>query len=147
MGLFSKMKSNARIVVEGVEIEFDRAREFWNFLYRGTEFSSHGNSLILPSKAELDAILDTLNGLKSTMKASLKKGFNQELNSKVDDGESYLVDVKTFVTERSFVVSWIGGKSWGDMGVDFTINAAQLLMKLEVIDFSINRRMALLKAA
>ena len=122
MGLFSKTpKSNPKIIVEGIEIEFHRDLEWWGFTYRRTEFSSFELSLTLPTKAELDAILKTVESLKPEMRSRLQKGLREWADSKLDDGESYTVDVKDFATGRTFEVSWSGGASWGDLGVDFTI--------------------------
>src|SRR5713101_549928 len=95
MGLFSKTpKLNAKIVVGGVEIEFHRDHEWWGFIYRGTKFSTFDLSLTLPTKAELDVILDTLESLKSEMKSRLTKGPEGTGGLQLDDGESYMVDAK-----------------------------------------------------
>src|SRR6185295_17299423 len=122
MGLFSKTpKPNPKLTVEGIEIEFHRDHEWWGFTYHGTEFSSFEPVLILPAKAEIDSILRTLESLKPEMRTRLKKGLSEWGESKLDDGETYSVDVKDFARERTFSVSWSDGASWGDMGVDFTI--------------------------
>ena len=114
-------KPDPKIIVEVVQIKFHRDHEGWGFTYRGAEFSSFELSLTLPTKRELDAILDTLESLKPEMKSRLKKVLSKWGDSTLDDGESYLVDVEAFATERTFTVSWSGGASWGDLGVDFTI--------------------------
>ena len=122
MGLFSKTpKPNPKITVEGVEIAFHRDHEWWEFTYRGTEFSSFESSLTLPTKAELDSILDALESLKPEMRTRLKKGLSEWGDLKLDDGESYSVNVQDFAAERTFTVSWSDGASWGDLGADFTI--------------------------
>jgi hypothetical protein len=123
MGLFSKTpKPNPKITVEGIDIEFHRDHEWWEFTYRETEFVSFDPALVLPTRAELDAILATLESLQPEIRTRLKKGLSEwGHNSKLDDGETYSVDVKDFAKERTFSVSWSDGASWGDMGVDFTI--------------------------
>ncbi len=120
MGLFSKRpKSSPMLKVEGIELVLHRqtGHEFWQFTYRGAEFMSYKAQLTLPKWAELDAILDAVKSLKVEMRRRLEKDL------KLDDGESYMVNVQDFAPEKTFVVSWAGGASWGDMGVDFTIRA------------------------
>jgi hypothetical protein len=124
MGLFSKApKSNPKIIVEGIEIVFYRqtGHDIWEFKYRGIEFFSPKPVFAFPTKAGLDDILNALDSLKAEMRSRLKKSL------KLDDGESYMVDVQDFAAERSFEVSWSGGASWGDMGVDFTIRDGAIL--------------------
>jgi hypothetical protein len=74
MGLFSKTKKpNPKIVVHGLEIEFHRDHEWWGFTYRGTEFSSFELSLALPTMAELDGIVDTLQSLKPELRVRAER--------------------------------------------------------------------------
>lgn len=122
MGFFSKTaRPDPKITVEGIEIAFHRDHQWWEFTHRGTEFRSFELSLTFPTKAEIEAILDTVESLKPEMRSRLVKGFAECGDSKPDDGESYSVDVKDFVREKTFTVSWSDGASWGDLGVDFTI--------------------------
>lgn len=122
MGFFSKTpKPNPKITVEGIEVSFHREHDCWEFKYRGIDFISFGILLTLPAKAELDSILVTLESLKPEMKSRITKGPDGDGGLKLDDGESFMVDVQSFATERSLMVTWSGGASWGDMGVDFII--------------------------
>lgn len=123
MGLFSKTpKPDPKITFEGIEFTFHRDHEWWEFTYRGTDFSSFEPVLNLPTKAQFDSILSTLESLMPELKTRLKKGLNEWSDSKIDDGETYSVDVKQFAKDGTFSVSWSGGASWGDMGVEYTIN-------------------------
>lgn len=122
MGLFSKSpKPNPKITIEGIEVEFHRDSEWWGFTYRGTEFTAFEPVLMMPSKAELDSILSTVEALMPELRARLKKGLTEWCDSKLDNGETYSIDVKDFVRERTFSISWSDGALWGDIGVDFTI--------------------------
>lgn len=122
MGLFSKTsKPNPILTVEGIELTFDRDHEWWKFTYRDTNFWSFGSTLTLPPKAELDSILDVLESLKPEMRERLKKGLREWGDSKLDDGETYSVDLNDYASARKFDVSWSDGASWGDLGVEFTI--------------------------
>ena len=122
MGIFSKTpKPNPKITVEGIEIVFHQEYAGWAFTYRGTDFTSFEPTLTLPTTQELNSILDTIESLKPEMKKRLTKGPDGTGGLQLDDGEAYMVDTKSFATERSFVVSWSGGVSWGDMGIEFTI--------------------------
>ena len=121
MGLFSKApKPNPKITIEGVEITFHQEYGGWAFTYRGAEFSSYAFALSLPKKAELDFILETLESLKPEMRTRLQKGLS-DWGSKLDDGESYSINVQDFARDKTFIVSWSDGASWGDLGADFTI--------------------------
>ncbi len=100
---------------------FDRDHEWWQFAYRGTEFLSFEPVLVLPTKAQLDSILSTLESLMPELRNRLKKGLSEWGDAMLDDGETYSVDVKDFANDGTFSVSWSGGASWGDMGVDYTI--------------------------
>ena len=123
MGLFFKTpKPNPKLTVEGTEVAFNQDYGGWEFRYRGTDVSSFQPTLTLPSKLDLDSILDTLESLKPDMRTKLQKGLREwGEGSKLDDGESCSVDVQNFATDNSFIVSWSDGASWGDLGVDFTI--------------------------
>jgi len=128
MGLFSKTpKPDPKITVEGIEILFHREHEWWEFKYRGVDFISYDIALAMPTKAELDTILADLDSLKPEMRSRLKKGLVGWSDSKLDDGESFMVDVKDFVASKTFSVSWSGGASWGDMGADFTIKNHEII--------------------
>jgi hypothetical protein len=122
MGLFSKTTiPNPKLVVHGLEIEFHLDCEWWGFTYQGTDFSSFELSLTLPTMAELDGILDTLQSLKPEMRSRMQKELSEWGDAKLDDGESCSVDVGDFARDKTFRVSWSDGASWGDLGVDFTI--------------------------
>jgi hypothetical protein len=129
MGLFSKTpKPNPKIIVEDIEIEFHRDHEWWGFTYRGTVFRSFELSLILPTKAELDEILDAVGSLLPEMRSRIKKELSEYGDDvKSDDSESYSVDIEHFATEGSFMISWSGGASWGDLAVDFTIHDRKII--------------------
>lgn len=122
MGLFSSApQPNPKLTVDGIELEFHLDQEWWGFTYRGTEFCSFAPALTLPSRPELDALVATLESLRPEMKSRLSKGFGEWEGVKLDDGESCLVHLQDFATDRSVTASWSDGKSWGDLGVDFTI--------------------------
>jgi hypothetical protein len=122
MGFFSKSpKPNPQITFEGIEFTFHAEDEWWEFVYRGIEFCSFGPSVSLPGKAELDAIVDTVNFLQPEMRKRLSKGVAEWGNGKLDEGETFSVNLENYSSDKSFVVTWAEGASWADMGVDFTI--------------------------
>jgi hypothetical protein len=122
MGLFSKTpQPNPKLSFEGIEFEYHRDHGWWEFRYRETDFTSFEPVLALPTKVELDAIVETLLALMPEMRSRLQIGLEKWGGAKLDDGESYSVDVKDFVRERTFGVSWSDGESWGDLGVDFVV--------------------------
>lgn len=125
MGLFSRTpKANPKITAQGIEIEFCRSLEVWRFSYRGIDFLSCETSLVLPSIAELDTLLATVEALMPEMKSRLRKGLAEWLDTKPDQGESFLVDIGNYATEGSIRVAWSNeteSGGWGDMGADFKI--------------------------
>ena len=129
MGLFSKThKPNPKIIIEGIEITFHQDYDGWSFTYRGTEFTSFRATLTLPTKAELDSILSTLDSLKPEMRKRLQKGLSEwGEDSKLDDGESFLVNVENFVADNTITVAWSGGASWGDLAGEFTIKNHEII--------------------
>ena len=75
MGIFSKSpKPNPKIVFEGIEFLFHRNHEMWEFTYREMAFYSHTPSLCLPTKAELDSIVNVAESLFPEMRKRLAKG-------------------------------------------------------------------------
>ena len=122
MGIFSKTpKSNPKLTVEGMDITFHHEYGGWAFTYRGTEFSSFERALTLPTTVELDSILSTVESLKPEMRTRLQKGLSEWGDSKLDDGESYSINVQDYAADKTLTVSWSDGASWGDLGVEFTI--------------------------
>lgn len=122
MGFFSRTpKPDLKLSFEGIEFTVRRDEEWWEFTYQGVEFSSFSTKLVLPAKAELDSILGTITSLKPEMRKRLAEELSAWEGTKLDDGESYYLDVKDYVTDKSFIVTWCDGASWGDLGVDFTI--------------------------
>ncbi len=129
MGLFSKKpKPDPKIKFEGVEFTFHRTYEWWEFTYRGTEFSSHDLLFELQTKAELDSILSTLETLMPEFKMRVEKGLKEWSETSLGDGVSYSVDLTNPSKDGSYSVSWSGGEeSWGDMAVDFTIKDHKII--------------------
>jgi hypothetical protein len=123
MGIFSKTpKPNPKITFECIEFTFHRDHEWWEFTYRGAEFCSFTPTLSLPTRAELDSIVSTVESLRPDMRKRLAKGLAEWGDGcKLDDGETCSISLEEFATDRSFSVSWSDGASWGDLGVDFTI--------------------------
>ncbi len=80
----------------------------------------------MPSKAELDTILADLESLKLEVRSRLQKGVIDS-GLKLDDGETFMVDIKDFAADKTFIVTWSDGASWGDMGADFIIKNRQII--------------------
>jgi len=122
MGLFSKApKVTPKITVDGIDIAFHPDHKWWEFTYRDHEFITFQSHLHMPSRGELDSILFDVAALKPEMTERLAKGWKEWGDVKMYDGESYNINLESFGSEGSFEVSWSGGASWGDMGIDFRI--------------------------
>jgi len=106
---------------------FQRDDDLWSFPYHGTQFFSFDLSWKVPTKSELDGILNTLESLKPEMRSSLQKILSDWNGAKLDDGESYSVNVQDFASEETFTVTWLDRKSWGDLGVDFLIKSGTII--------------------
>jgi len=128
MGLFKKpTKILPRITIEGIDVVFDPDHNWWEFSYEGTGFITFESQLFMPSREQLDGILSDVTALRSVMLDRLSKGWSDWDGVKMDDGESYQINLAEFSTEGSFEVSWSGGASWGDMGIEFTILNREIL--------------------
>jgi len=116
MGLFSKRsKANPAVEIDGIKIEYDLANEDWQFSHKGADFVAYSATFIIPSEALLSSILAATENLQPEMIQRLSK------EVKADDGETFLINLTDLHAQDSFEVSWSSGKSWGDVGVDFTI--------------------------
>ena len=98
------------------------------FVYREKEFYCFDAELTLPSQPQINSLLAGLAALDNDMKPRIKNGLKQWTGgaAKFDDGEKYIIDVTGFA-QGSIVAKWSGGKSWGDMGVDFSIKNGSIV--------------------
>ena len=124
MGLFSKTpKPNGRIIIQGLKIDFKVESGWWEFKHRDVDFVSFDPTLTLPSIEELDGILKDLQLLKSEFESRISNGLSQWGDGcSINDGETCLINIEDYSKDKSVVVSWSGGESWGDLAVDFTIS-------------------------
>jgi hypothetical protein len=65
--------------------------------------------------------------MRSRLKKTLSEYSEQEMDMKLDDGESYSMDLDEFAKEGTLIVSWSGGASWGDLVADFTIKKGAII--------------------
>ncbi len=123
MGLFSK-KTKARPTIEtqGLRIEYDPDNEIWQFRDNDIEFVVYGTTCVVPSPDQLAAIHADISKLRPEMVRKLAAGWKDWQGVRMDDGETFLVNLTDLRSQGSFEVCWSGGESWGDMGIDFTIS-------------------------
>jgi hypothetical protein len=123
MGIFSKKtKPHPAIETQGLRIEYDTRNECWQFSYAGTDFVAYGTAFVAPPQERLLSILADIEKLRPEMLRRLAEGLKDSPEVKTNDGETYLVNLTDLHSQGSFEVSWSGGESWGDMGIDFTIS-------------------------
>ena len=122
-----KKKPTPSITVDGLDVQYLTNAELWQFEFQGVPFMSAGASLQLPSRQQLEAILAEVESLKPEMIKRITKGFAECPEIKMDDGEGFLIELEQFHIDGSYIVTWSDGKTWGDMGVDFTIKNACIL--------------------
>ena len=122
MALFSR-KPKVRPIIEtqGLRIEFDSENGIWQFSDGGFDFVIYGSTCAVPSPEQLREIQADINRLRPEMTRRLAEGLRDCEGAKMNEGESFLVNLTGFKSEGIFEVCWSGGESWGDMGVDFTI--------------------------
>ena len=122
MGLFSKKrKVNPVIETQGLRIQYDPQSEIWEFKHNGMEFVAYGTSFVVPCLERLAGIQEDVDRLRPEMSRRLTEGWKNSKDVKTNDGESYFVNLTDLQSSGTFEVSWSGGESWGDVGVDFTI--------------------------
>lgn len=128
MGLFKKTpKVSPKITVDGIEISFDPQSQFWGFTYREHEFVTCGSHLHMPSRERLDGILSDVAVLSTEMCDRLANGWKDWGDVKMNDGESYEINLESFGSEVSFCVTWSGGATWGDMWIDFNVKDRKIV--------------------
>src|SRR5690242_3909188 len=71
--------------------------------------------LSFPRRHRFQSILADTENLQPEMIQRLS------IEVKANDGETFLINLTDLHAPDSFEVSWSSGKSWGDVGVDFTI--------------------------
>ena len=122
MGLFSK-KANQHpsIETQGLRIVYHLDHEWWEFGLQDTNFISHGSTFSCPTQAQLALILSDIAKLRPEMIQRLAKGWNGWKGVRMNDGEEYSVNLTDFHSDGGFEVSWSGGATWGDMGINFKI--------------------------
>lgn len=127
MGLFSKKpKAKPTINVDGIAVSLDPKFNMWEFTYSDHKFFTYASDLHMPARDELDGILADIAELKPEMLQRLEKGWSEWDDVKVNDGESYSINLDTFGSERSFGVSWTDGATWGDMEIIFWVRNHQI---------------------
>ena len=128
MGIFSrKPQPKPMITIEGIEVYYDPDQNWWEFTYREQEFISFSSQLNMPNQDELNTILSSVATLTTEMLERLEKGWKEWEKVKMNDGESSAINIENFSREGSFEVSWSGGASWGDIGIDFTIKNQKIV--------------------
>ena len=115
------------ITIEGIEVYYDPDQNWWEFTYREQEFISFSSQLNMPNQDELNTILSSVATLTTEMLERLEKGWKEWEKVKMNDGESSAINIENFSREGSFEVSWSGGASWGDIGIDFTIKNQKIV--------------------
>ena len=122
MGLFSKKpKTLPTIQTQGLRIEYDPDTEVWQFQDSGIDFVLYGQTCFAPSRDQLADIRSDINRLRPEMLQKLGEGWKDWKGVRMNDGETFLVNLTNLQSQGSFDVCWSGGESWGDMGIDFTI--------------------------
>jgi hypothetical protein len=127
MGLFSKKaKVNPTVETQGLRIEFDSENEIWQFSDEGINFVVYGPVCAVPTRDQLQEIQADINRLRPEMAQKVEHGLKDCGGVKMNDGETLLVNITEFQSQSAFDVCWSGGKSWGDLGVDFTIKKHEI---------------------
>jgi hypothetical protein len=128
MGLFSKkITEKPTVESQGLHIEYDPDTEIWQFSDKGTAFVAFGRACAVPSLSQIADIHADVDRLTLEMARKLEKGVKECQGVKMNDGETFLVNITDLRSKGSFEVSWSGGQSWGDMGIDFTIKDHKII--------------------
>ena len=122
MALFSKkLKIKPTVETQGLRIEFDSENEIWQFRDGDFDFVVYGETCAVPSPEQLRDIRAVINRLRPEMTRRLAEGLRDCEGAKINDGETFLVNLTELQSQGAFEVCWSGGESWGDMGIDFAI--------------------------
>jgi hypothetical protein len=131
MGFFSKKSPakplpNPTIEFVGIRITYNAEHEWWDFTHESVDFISYGPQFKMPSKEHLDQILVEVTSLMPEMKSRLVKRLKEWDDVKIDDGETFTIDLTELDKQGTYEITWSGGSQWGDMGVDFVIQNGKI---------------------
>ena len=124
-GFQKKIKKNAHIKLEGIDIEFDIQNEWWSFSFQGIHCISYGFELKMPS---VDLLTNAISGVlhfEKEMKSRIKKGLT-ERGCKDFDPE-YTVDVEVLSEKNMVLVLWSDGENRSDIGIDFEVKDNKIM--------------------
>lgn len=131
MGFFSKKpppkpQQNPTIEFGGIPVTYNVEHEWWDFTHESVDFISYGPPFKMPSREHLDGVLADVTRLMPEMKSRLGKRLREWGDVKVDDGETFTVNLTELGKEGTYEITWSGGALWGDMGVDFVIQNGKI---------------------
>jgi hypothetical protein len=127
MGFFSrKPQPNPTIELGGIPITYNVEHEWWSFTHESVDLISYGPQFKMPSQEHLEQILEDLTRLTPEMKSRLVKGWKEWGDVKVDDGETFTIDLTELDKQGTYEITWSGGSLWGDMGIDFVIQNGKI---------------------
>jgi hypothetical protein len=129
MGLFSKTpKPDPAIQIGETRLRYSTNQRWWTFTHKNMEFCAFNSSLVWPGDAGLDSIIKEFEHLQPEMKERIRSG-NAVGGGGIptDEGETVLIKLDELAGKGSYEVGWSGGRTWGDMGVDFVVRGGEIV--------------------
>jgi hypothetical protein len=127
MGLFSKRpKETPKIFFEEIEFEY-QDDVGWRFSFRDHEWWAFSAAFHCPSLFDLEEILSVVNNLQAEMRVRIQKELQSYgPNLSAETAKEVLI-VTDWAKSKRFIVSFSDGSDWGDLAVDFEIEAGAIV--------------------
>ena len=123
---FKKKQPREEVTVEGVTAK-PMARDSWEFSVDGLDFMITGKEFD-PRAMQWakDAALE-ISRLEPEMVKAVRESLEEAEELDLGSAKLFIVDLSEYGKDRYFSVTYVGDDSWGDMGVDVTIQDGKII--------------------
>lgn len=123
---FKKKQPREEVTVEGVTAK-SMARDSWEFSVDGLDFMITGKEFD-PRAIQWakDAALE-ISRLEPEMVKAVRESLEEAEELDLGSAKLFIVDLSEYGKDRYFSVTYVGDDSWGDMGVDVTIQDGKII--------------------
>ena len=125
---FKKSQPPREVTHDGVTAIYSAPTASWKFTVGGVDFNIDGKEFDVDSIRWAKDSLPVIERLSSEMLTAAREslaGWSDEIN--LDSARLLHVDLSEFSEQRYLMASYVGDASWGDLGVDVTIQDGKII--------------------
>lgn len=125
---YNKSKPPREVVHDGITATYSVPSASWNFTVDGVDFSIDGKQFDVQAIGWARDSLPEIERLRDEMVVTAKKSlaeWAEDIN--LDAARLIFVDLSEFSDQRYLMASYAGDASWGDLGVDVTIQDGKII--------------------